>query len=181
MTVHHTRTTRFGRSSFSGLRRNVSRVLFLLVLSCFMAASLSFAQDRRQFNILIIFSEHTASEIRTDLTGAFFNELANLGIMFESELVELDSLHQLNQTAWDEKLSEKKDAIEAGKYKLIVTFGEPASNTLKNILPSVPESTAIILSNMKTFPEEWRQRECSKDGCAAGKRANFLYCEQSGI
>ena len=156
MTVHPARMTRFGRISFSGLFRSFF-CLVLLLLFCLTATFQSFAQDRRQFNILIIFSEHTASEIRTDLTGAFFNELANLGIMFESDLVELDSLHQLNQTAWDEKLSEKKDAIEAGKYKLIVTFGEPASNTLKNILPSVPESTAIILSNMKTFPEEWRR------------------------
>ena len=152
-----TRTDRTGRKAFSLLHSTFFRFVFMLLLICFTAAIPSSAQDRRQFNILIIFSEHAASEIRTDLTGAFFNELANLGIMFESELVELDSLHQLNQTAWDEKLSEKKEAIEAGKYKLIVTFGEPASNTLRNILPSVPESTAIILSCMKTFPEEWRQ------------------------
>jgi PAS domain S-box-containing protein len=156
MTVHTTRKPQSGQSTCFSLRRTVSRIVFLLLLFCFMASIRTSAQDRRQFNILIIFSEHTASEIRTDLTGAFFNELANLGIMFESDLIELDSLHQLNQTAWDEKLGEKKDAIEAGKYKLIVTFGEPAANTLKNILPSVPESTAIILSNMKTFPEEWR-------------------------
>jgi len=156
MTVHHTRLARPRRSSFSGMFRNVFRLALLMFLFCFAAAPRSSAQDRRQFNILIIFSEHTASEIRTDLTGAFFNELANLGIMFESDLVELDSLHQLNQTAWDEKLSEKKEAIEAGRYKLIVTFGEPAANTLKNILPSVPDSTAIILSCMKTFPDEWR-------------------------
>ena len=157
MKVLSSRMTRPGRISFSSLSRSAFCLVLLVFLFCFAAAPRSFAQDRRQFNILIIFSEHTASEIRTDLTGAFFNELANLGIMFESDLVELDSLHQLNQTAWDEKLSEKKEAIEAGKYKLIVTFGEPASNTLKNILPSVPESTAIILSCMKTFPEEWRK------------------------
>ena len=156
MAVHHTCSNEFGRNSFSGLRHAVFRTVLLLFLFCFAAASPTFAQDRRQFNILIIFSEHTASEIRTDLTGAFFNELANLGIMFESDLVELDSLHEQNLTVWDEKLAAKKEAIEAGKYKLIVTFGEPATNTLKNILPSVPESTAIILSNMKTFPEEWR-------------------------
>ena len=157
MTVHHTYSAGSGRISFSGLHRGVFRIVLLLFLFCFAAAPRTFAQDRRQFNILIIFSEHTASEIRTNLTGAFFNELANLGIMFESDLVELDSLHEQNQTAWDEKLSEKKEAIESGKYKLIVTFGEPATNTLKSILPSVPESTAIILSCMKSFPEEWRQ------------------------
>ncbi|MBR4254156.1 MAG: PAS domain S-box protein [Lentisphaeria bacterium] len=157
MTEYSERSDRTGRKAFSLLRSTFFRLVFLLLLLCITATAPSSAQDRRQFNILIIFSEHTASEIRTDLTGAFFNELANLGIMFESDLVELDSLHQLNQTAWDEKLSEKKEAIEAGKYKLIVTFGEPASNTLRNILPSVPESTAIILSCMKTFPEEWRQ------------------------
>jgi len=157
MTEYSERSDRTGRKAFSLLHSMFFRLIFLLLLLCITATAPSSAQDRRQFNILIIFSEHTASEIRTDLTGAFFNELANLGIMFESDLVELDSLHQLNQTAWDEKLSEKKEAIEAGKYKLIVTFGEPASNTLRNILPSVPESTAIILSCMKTFPEEWRQ------------------------
>ncbi|MBO7088589.1 MAG: hypothetical protein J6W70_01680, partial [Lentisphaeria bacterium] len=147
-----------GRKPFSGPRLHASlfRLAILLFLFCFAAIPLS-AQDKRHFNILLIFSEHTASEIRTDLTGAYFNELANLGIMFESDLVELDSLHDQNQTSWDEKLSPKKEAIEAGKYKLIVTFGEPATNTLKNILPIVPESTAVILSNMKTFPEEWRQ------------------------
>jgi PAS domain S-box-containing protein len=156
MTVHTARTSKPGRISIFRLSRRVLCFVLLLFLFCFTTVFHTSAQDRRQFNILIIFSEHTASEIRTDLTGAFFNELANLGIMFESDLIELDSLHQLNQTAWDEKLSEKKDAIEAGKYKLIVTFGEPATNTLKNILPSVPESTAVILSCMKTFPEDWR-------------------------
>ena len=156
MTAHFARMTGTGRKAFSTLQTTLFRLFFLLLLFCFMAALPASAQDRRQFNILIIFSEHTASEIRTDLTGAFFNELANLGIMFESDLVELDSLHEQNQTVWDEKLNEKKDLIESGKYKLIVTFGEPAANTLKNILPSIPESTAIILSCMKTFPEEWR-------------------------
>ena len=156
MTVHSARISRPGRISFFRLFRNLFLLAFLLFLFCAATTFHASAQDRRTFNILIIFSEHTASEIRTDLTGAFFNELANLGIMFENDLVELDSLHQLNQTAWDEILSTKKEAIEAGKYKLIVAFGEPAANTLKNILPSVPESTAIILSCMKTFPEEWR-------------------------
>ena len=158
MTVRPVSSIRTGRKQFSAPRMLASlfRILVLLLLICFAASPLA-AQDKRQFNILLIFSEHTASEIRTDLTGAYFNELANLGIMFESDLVELDSLHDQNQTSWDEKLSVKKDAIESGKYKLIVTFGEPASNTLRNILPNVPESTAIILSNMKTFPEEWRE------------------------
>ena len=148
-----------GRKAFSGL--NLFAVFFrlavLLIVFCFAALPLS-AQEKRQFNILLIFSEHTASEIRTDLTGAYFNELANLGIMFESDLVELDSLHDQNQTSWDEKLAPKREAIAAGKYKLIVTFGEPATNTLRNVLPDIPESTAVILSCMKTFPEEWRQR-----------------------
>ena len=156
MTVLSARTTGHGRVSFFGLRRIAFCFLLFIFPLCFTTAFRASAQERRQFNMLLIFSEHTASEIRTDLTGAFFNELANLGIMFESDLIELDSLHQLNQTAWDEKLSEKKESIEAGKYKLIVAFGEPAANTLKNILPSVPEQTAIILSCMKTFPEEWR-------------------------
>jgi PAS domain S-box-containing protein len=156
MTAHTVQATGSGRISYLGLPRNAFRFVLPLILFCFAFAFRASAQDRRQFNILLIFSEHTASEIRTDLTGAFFNELANLGIMFESDLVELDSLHQLNQTAWDEKLSAKKESIEAGKYKLIVAFGEPAANTLKNVLPSVPEQTAIILSCMKTFPEEWR-------------------------
>ena len=148
-------TTERARKPFSGPRMyaNLFRLVVLLLLFCLTAIPLS-AQDKRQFNILLIFSEHTASEIRTDLTGAYFNELANLGILFESDLVELDSLHDQNQTSWDEKLSPKKEAIAAGKYKLIVTFGEPATNTLRNILPIVPESTAVIRSNMKTFPEE---------------------------
>ena len=159
MTVHSVNSTGADRKPFSSLRvfASLFRFALLLLLFCIVAAPLS-AQDKRQFNILIIFSEHTASEIRTDLTGAYFNELANLGIMFESDLVELDSLHDQNQTSWDEKLSPKKEAIASGKYKLIVTFGEPATNTLKNILPTIPESTAIILSCMKTFPEEWRQQ-----------------------
>ena len=146
------------RRFFSGPRPHVIlfRLVFLLLILFAASVPLS-AQDKRQFNILLIFSEHTASEIRTDLTGAYFNELANLGIMFESDLVELDSLHDQNQTSWDEKLAPKKEAIASGKYKLIVTFGEPATNTLKNLLPSIPESTAVILSCMKTFPEEWRQ------------------------
>ncbi len=157
MTVRPVRTTERGRKLFSGPRAAIFGIVFLLALLLFAAAAPLSAQDKRQFNILLIFSEHTASEIRTDLTGAYFNELANLGIMFESDLVELDSLHDQNMTSWDEKLSPKKEAIEAGKYKLIVTFGEPASKTLRNIISSIPESTAVILSNMKTFPEEWRQ------------------------
>ena len=158
MKLRPVRLVEGSRKTFSGPHpyATLFRLAILLLLFCFAAVPLS-AQDKRHFNILLIFSEHTASEIRTDLTGAYFNELANLGIMFESDLVELDSLHDQNQTSWDEKLSPKKEAIEAGKYKLIVTFGEPATNTLRNILPVVPESTAIILSNMKTFPEEWRQ------------------------
>ncbi|MBR2963910.1 MAG: PAS domain S-box protein [Lentisphaeria bacterium] len=158
MKLRPVRLAERSRKTFSGphLYACLFRLAILLFLFCFAAIPLS-AQDKRHFNILLIFSEHTASEIRTDLTGAYFNELANLGIMFESDLVELDSLHDQNQTSWDEKLSPKKEAIEAGKYKLIVTFGEPDTNTLKNILPIVPESTAVILSNMKTFPEEWRQ------------------------
>ena len=104
MTVHSVNSTGAGQKPFSSLRVFASLVRFalLLLLFCIVAAPLS-AQDKRQFNILIIFSEHTASEIRTDLTGAYFNELANLGIMFESDLVELDSLHDQNQTSWDEK------------------------------------------------------------------------------
>ena len=159
MAIRPVSSTRTGRKRFSGVHPLVSvfGIIFLLAIFLFAAAVPMSAQDKRQFNILLIFSEHTASEIRTDLTGAYFNELANLGIMFESDLVELDSLHVQNQTSWDEKLAPKKEAIESGKYKLIVTFGEPATNTLRNILPSVPDSTAIILSCMKTFPEEWRQ------------------------
>ncbi len=159
MAIRPDSSTGTGRKPFSAphVRASLFRLAILLLLFCIAALPLS-AQDKRQFNILLIFSEHTASEIRTDLTGAYFNELANLGIMFESDLVELDSLHDQNQTSWDEKLAPKKEAIEAGKYKLIVTFGEPASNTLRNILSSIPEQTAVILSNMKTFPEEWRQR-----------------------
>ena len=158
MTIRPVCTVETGRKPFSGLHMyaNLFRLAVLLFLFCFAAFPLS-AQDRRQFNILLIFSEHTASEIRTDLTGSYFNELANLGIMFESDLVELDSLHDQNQTSWEEKLSPKKEAIEAGKYKLIVAFGEPASRALRTILPAVPEQTAIILSNMKAFSEEWRQ------------------------
>ena len=159
MTVRSFRSAGPDRKLFSGLNphRVLFRLAFLLLFFCLAAAPLS-AQEKRQFNILLIFSEHTASEIRTDLTGSYFNELANLGIMFESDIVELDSLHDQNQTSWDEKLSPKKEAIASGKYKLIVTFGEPATNTLKNLLPDIPESTAVILSCMKTFPEEWRQR-----------------------
>ena len=158
MIIRPVSTTETGRRPFSGLSiyKNLFRLAVLLLLFCFTAFPLS-AQDKRQFNILLIFSEHTASEVRTDLTGAYFNELANLGIMFESDLVELDSLHDQNQTSWDEKLSPKKEGIESGRYKLIVAFGEPAANTLRNLLPSIPEQTAVILSNMKSFPDEWRQ------------------------
>ena len=150
MIIRPVSTTETGRRPFSGLSiyKNLFRLAVLLLLFCFTAFPLS-AQDKRQFNILLIFSEHTASEVRTDLTGAYFNELANLGIMFESDLVELDSLHDQNQTSWDEKLSPKKEGIESGRYKLIVAFGEPAANTLRNLLPSIPEQTAVILSNMK--------------------------------
>ena len=155
MTIRPVSATVTGRKPFSGLHMYASlfRLALLLLLFCITALPLS-AQDKRQFNILLIFSEHTASEIRTDLTGSYFNELANLGIMFESDLVELDSLHDQNQTSWDEKLGPKKEGIQSGKYKLIVAFGEPAANTLKNVLPDIPEQTAVILSNMKTFPEE---------------------------
>ncbi len=159
MTIRPLCTAETGRKPFSGPRMfaNLFRLVLLLLLFCAAALPLS-AQDKRQFNILLIFSEHTASEIRTDLTGSYFNELANLGIMFESDLIELDSLHDQNQTSWDEKLAPKKEGIQSGKYKLIVAFGEPAANTLRNVLPDIPEQTAVILSNMKTFPEEWRQR-----------------------
>ena len=159
MVIRPVSSIRAGRKHCSGPRPHIGvfRIVFLLVVFLFAASVRLSAQDKRQFNILLIFSEHTASEIRTDLTGAYFNELASLGILFESDLVELDSLHDQNQTSWDEKLAPKKEAIASGKYKLIVTFGEPATNTLRNILASVPESTAVILSNMKTFPEEWRQ------------------------
>ena len=92
MTVRTASSTGTNRRTFSGphMIANLFRIVALLILFCIAAAPLS-AQDKRQFNILLIFSEHTASEIRTDLTGAYFNELANLGIMFESDLVELDS------------------------------------------------------------------------------------------
>ena len=158
MIIRPVSTTETGRKPFSGFSIHTTffRLAVLLLLFSFTMFPLS-AQDKRQFNILLIFSEHTASEVRTDLTGSYFNELANLGIMFESDLVELDSLHDQNQTSWDEKLSPKKEGIESGRYKLIVAFGEPAANTLRNLLPSIPEQTAVILSNMKAFPEEWRQ------------------------
>lgn len=135
--------------------------LAFLILICFPAASTLDAQtsssNKNGFNILIIFSEQTPSEIRTDLSGGYFDALAARGIIFESEIVELDSLHDLNQTSWDEKLSPRVESIKAGKFDLIIAFGEPATYTLRNVLSSVPESTSIILSCVKTFPEEWRQ------------------------
>ena len=135
--------------------------LAFLILICFGAATTADAQTaasgRRDFNILMIFSEQTPSEIRTDLSGSYFDALAARGIIFECEIVELDSLHDLNQTSWDEKLSPRVESIKAGRYDLIIAFGEPATYTLRNVLPDVPESTSIILSCVKTFPEEWRQ------------------------
>ena len=134
--------------------------LAFLLLICFAVTLPAHAQSsvgKSGFTILIIFSEQTPSEIRTDLSGSYFDALAARGIMFESELIELDSLHDPNQTSWDEKLSGKRESIAAGKYDLIVAFGEPASYTLRNVLSDIPEETSIILSCMKTFPEEWRQ------------------------
>jgi len=160
MTARLSITTQKIRSVFSSLHATVMCFVFLLLLFFAAAGPASaqvIVQNKPDFNILIIFSEQTPSEIRTDLSGSFFDALAARGIMFESELIELDSLHDPNQTSWDEKLSVKKEEITSGKYELIIAFGEPASYTLRNILPSVPEKTSIILSNMKTFPEEWRQ------------------------
>ena len=137
-------------------RRLALSLLFLAVLILPSAARAAGA-DRRDFNILMIFSEQTPSEIRTDMSGAFFDALAARAIMFESEIVELDSLHDQNQTSWDEKLGGKKDLITSGRYSLIVAFGEPAAYTLRAILPDVPADTSIILSNMKRFPEGWRE------------------------
>ena len=75
----------------------------------------------------MIFSEQIPSEIRSDMSGAFFDALAARAIMFESEIVDLDSLHDQNQTSWDEKLGVKKDLIKAGRYNLIIAVGEPAA------------------------------------------------------
>ena len=144
------------RKRISGL---YAALCLLFLLSLVFAATIpAYAQGRSGFNILIIFSEQTPSEIRTDLSSSYFDSLAARGIMFECELIELDSLHDPNQTSWDEKMSEKREALAAGKYDLVVTFGEPASYTLGNVLSDVPEKTSIILSCMKTFPEEWRQK-----------------------
>ena len=136
--------------------------LVFLLLICFAAAIPARAQVSPQgksgFNILIIFSEQTPSEIRTDLSGSFFDALAARGIMFESEIIELDSLHDTNRSSWAEKMSVKKQSIAGGKYDLIVAFSEPAAYALSDVLSDVPEKTSIILSCMKTFPEEWRQK-----------------------
>ena len=131
--------------------------LFLLLIAVLILPAAARAADGRDFNILLIFSEQTPSEIRTDMSGAFFDALAARAIMFESEIVELDSLHDQNQTSWDEKLGVKKDQIVSGRYNLIIAFGEPAAYTLRAILPDVPADTSIILSCMKTFPDEWRE------------------------
>jgi len=144
---------------FSGLHATVLSLIFLFLM-CIAAATpasaQSFTPDKKDFTILMIFSEQTPCEIRTELSGAFFEALAARSIMFESELIELDSLHDQNQTSWDEKLSVKKEAIAAGKYELIIAFGEPAYFTLKNIMSVVPENTSVILSNMKALPDGWR-------------------------
>lgn len=153
-------TTKRILKAVSGLRAAAFCLAFL-ILVCFTAAMPATAQSivpgKKDFNILVIFSEQTPSEIRTDLSGAFFDALAARGIIFESDIVELDSLHDQNLTSLNEKLSPRVESIKTGKYDLIIAFGEPASYTLRNVLSDVPESTSIILSCMKTFPEEWRR------------------------
>ena len=155
-----TKTQTIGKA-LSGLHAAVLFIVFFVLL-CFPGAAPAsadaIASGNKDFNILILFSEQTPCEIRTELSGEFFDALAARGIMFESELIELDSLHDQNQTSWDEKLSVKKDAIAAGKYGLIVAFGEPAYYTLKNIMADIPEKTSVILSNLKSLPDDWREQ-----------------------
>ena len=132
-------------------------VLFLVCLAA-AAFSLSparaYAQDN---NILLIFSEQTPSEIRMDLGEAFFDYLIDRGMIFDCEQIELDSLHNQNLDSWTEKLGDKTEAIKAGKFRLIIAFGEPAANTLKTIRSEIPQDTSIILSCMKSFSQdEWR-------------------------
>ena len=113
-------STRKTWNVFSGIHAAAVCLAFL-ILACFANAQV-ISSNKNGFNILIIFSEQTPSEIRTDLSGAFFDALAARGIIFESELVELDSLHDPNQTSWDEKLSPRLESIKAGKYDLVVAF-----------------------------------------------------------
>ena len=160
MTAHPFRTTKRLLKSVSGLHA-AALCLAILILACFTAVVPVTAQNivpgKKDFNILVIFSEQTPSEIRTDLSGAYFDALAARGIIFDSDVVELDSLHDQNLSSLTQKLSPRVDSIKSGKYNLIIAFGEPASYTLRNVLSDVPESTSIILSCMKTFPEEWRR------------------------
>ena len=146
------------RGVFFGRHAASVRSLFLFLL-CLAAAAFpmsparAYAQDN---NILLIFSEQTPSEIRMDMGEAFFKYLIERGKEFDCEQIELDSLHDQNIDRWVEKLDEKKESIKAGKYKLIIAFGEPAANTLRTIRPEVPQETFIILSCMKSFShDDW--------------------------
>ncbi len=159
MTVRSSCTMQPVRNIFSGPLA-ILCLVFLFAI-CFAATLPAYAQASRGksgFHILIIFSEQTPSEIRTDLSGSYFDALAARGIMFESEIIELDSLHDTNRSSWAEKMSVKKKNLAAGKYDLVVAFGEPAAYALSDVLSDVPEETSVILSCMKTFPEEWRQK-----------------------
>jgi len=141
----------------------------LIFLFMFTAAGPLSAQGARRKSvsrILVIFSEHSSSEICMELSRGFFNELGALGVSFYCDQVELDSLHDQSEEKWDAKLDAKVDAnsdktfreaIRAGNYDLIIAFSEPAFKTLRKILPEVPETTSILLSCMKSFSEEWRQ------------------------
>ena len=163
------------REAFPG-RHAAFLHIVLVFLLCFVAAcplSAQSAHKKTNARIMVIFSEHSSSEICMELSQGFFNELGALGVSFTCDQIELHSLDDpRNEAKLDAKLDAKADArdktykedIVGGRYDLIVAFGEPAARTLAKILPDVPETTAVILSCMKSFSAaqlrlsaEWRE------------------------
>ena len=81
------------QSAQNRIRQFRRLTIFLLFLAVLILPSVARAagSDRRDFNILLIFSEQTPSEIRTDMSGAFFDALAarNEDLRLESQLSRL--------------------------------------------------------------------------------------------